>query len=82
MILGNLNDLVKRLGNVSLTYACALKKAAGYSGTRHFDIEAVVAWKRRNKGWTVTKVYPRKQSPQHTPKGLSVATAGKSGGRE
>lgn len=63
------------------TYACALKKAAGFSGTRWFDVEAVVAWLKKNPQWKSTDVYRHKQPTQPrqcSPKGLSAATAGKS----
>ncbi|MGN6556333.1 MAG: hypothetical protein ACTHLW_21690, partial [Verrucomicrobiota bacterium] len=60
MKLGNLHDLITALGgSVGLTYATALKKAAGHGGSRLFDIDAVVKWRQKNPTWKMTDTYPR-----------------------
>lgn len=74
MTLGTLIDLRKRLGRrsrlkITASYACAVKKAAGYGGARYFDIDGVVAWFAANPGFRVTQVYPRRQSPGRNSQG-------------
>jgi hypothetical protein len=69
MRLGSIDKLREALGGrdgqgnlvVGETYAIALKKAAGMQGTRLFDIEAAVKWKRDHPAWKMTEVYPRRR---------------------
>ena len=61
MRLGTIEDLRHALGGtrpgeeprVGATYAAALKRAAGLTGTRLFDIDQAVKFKRRNPTWTM-----------------------------
>lgn len=74
MRLGTLDDLREALGGktpegkfvIGKTYACALKKAAGMGGTKYFDVQSVVKWRRGNPAWKMTDVYPNasRQSPK------------------
>jgi hypothetical protein len=62
MQLGTIPDLVKALGGqVSTSYACALKRAAGLNGTRYFDVQAAVRWREEHPTWKMTDVYPNRQ---------------------
>lgn len=89
MRLGNLLTLREALGGrndmgdlvISQKYACALKKAAGIIGPVFFDVDAVVAWRKKNPNFKITDVYansPVSRPPSCNQKGPSVATAGKS----
>jgi len=62
--LGGLTDLRVALGGeaaVSERYACGLKRAAGCSGTRQFDIHRVVRWRQRHPEFKITDVYKDKR---------------------
>lgn len=49
MNLGGNKDLIVALGGkVGRTYVSALKRAAGVSSLRRFDIDAVVQWRKEN----------------------------------
>jgi hypothetical protein len=71
MTLGNLTTLRERLGGkVGLKYCCAVKKAAGYGGSRWFNLDAVVAWFSENgKGFKMTSVYPSRYQSTGKKKG-------------
>jgi hypothetical protein len=60
MRLGTIATLQEALGCGSKTYCCALKKAAGLHGTRLFDIDAALTWRKRNPQFKMTDVYPNK----------------------
>ena len=62
---------------IGRTYASALKQAAGMAGTRLFDVDAAVKWRKEHPAWKMTEVYPRSPSCSRT--GQRVAVAGKSG---
>lgn len=86
MTLGDLTTLRERLGGrrggkllIGAKYASALKKAAGFHGTRFFDVDAVIVWRAMNPEFKQSDVYPV-QSPACNRKGRRVATAGKSNG--
>ena len=86
MRLGGLEQLREALGGrnaageltVGLTYASALKQAAGMKGTRLFDVDAAIKWREEHPKWVMTEVYPRK-SPGCNRSGRSVSTAGRCG---
>ena len=85
MRLGGLEQLREVLGGrnaegelmVGRTYASALKQAAGMGGTRLFDIDAAVKWRKEHPLWKMTEVYPRLPSCSRSSR--LAAAAGKSG---
>lgn len=82
MRLGTLETLREALGrnvdgsySVGLTLASAIKKGAGMTA-RKFDVDAVVAWKKKNPNFTIGDAFPRQR--QRTRANPSGATADKS----
>lgn len=66
---------------ISEKYACGLKRAAGLNGTKLFDVDAVIKWRKENPSFKITDIYPHRQPLKRQKSGRPAATAGKCGGR-
>jgi hypothetical protein len=75
MKLGSLTDLREALGGrapdgrltVGATYATALKRAAGVGGTRLFDIDSVVRWRKQHPRFKIADVYGARSAAPQSP---------------
>jgi hypothetical protein len=60
MRIGTVETLRQALGGVvGRSYCFALKRAAGMTGSRYFDIDLVIKWLKKNPHWKMTMEYRR-----------------------
>jgi hypothetical protein len=74
MRIGDIKTLRQALGGVvGRSYCFALKRAAGMTGSRYFDIDLVIKWRKNNPHWKMARpaarTRPRGRPPSKTEQG-------------